>query len=116
MTVLRPIAILLLTLLCSTSYAAAPAARGYSANTYLPGCQDFIRGSMTFFAGRCMGVVEVLNALNLDTKLFCTPEGTNTLQLVRNIVGYLEARPERMNEDFRLLANEALAKTWPCPK
>jgi hypothetical protein len=27
---------------------------------------------------------------------------------------YIEARPERMKEGFGLLANEAMAKAWPC--
>lgn len=116
MTLLRPVLIGLLTLFYSASYAAPPAARGFSADIYLSGCKDFVAGSMNFFAGRCAGIVDVLNALNSDTKVFCAPEGANTLQLVRAIVTYLETRPERMSEDFRLLANEALAKTWPCPK
>jgi Ssp1 endopeptidase immunity protein Rap1a len=60
--------------------------------------------------------VEVLDALNSDTKLFCPPDNTDNLQRVRTIVSYIEARPERKNEDFRLLANEAMAKAWPCTK
>jgi len=35
---------------------------------------------------------------------------------VRTIVSYIEARPDRKKEDFRLLANEAMAKAWPCRK
>jgi hypothetical protein len=35
---------------------------------------------------------------------------------VQAIVAYIEARPQRQQEDFRLLANEAMAKTWPCKK
>ena len=60
--------------------------------------------------------VEVLDALNLDTKLFCPPDNTDNLQRVRTIVSYIEARPDRKKEDFRLLANEAMAKAWPCRK
>jgi len=112
----RPLLIVLLSLFCSTSHAALPAAPGFSADIYLPGCKEFIAGRTSFFAGRCVGVVEVLTALNSDTKLFCAPDGTTTLQRVRSVVAYLEARPERTKEDFRLLANEAMAKTWPCPK
>jgi hypothetical protein len=39
---------------------------------------------------------------------------TNNLQRVRAIVAYIEAHPDRGAEDFRLLANEAMAKAWPC--
>ena len=63
-----------------------------------------------------VGAVEVLDALNLDTKLFCPPDNTDNLQRVRTIVSYIDARPERKNEDFRLLANEAMAKAWPCKR
>jgi hypothetical protein len=80
------------------------------------GCKDFIAGKSNFFAGRCVGAVEVLDALNADTKLFCLPDNIDNLQRVRTIVSYIDARPERKNEDFRLLANEAMAKAWPCKK
>ena len=96
--------------------AAGPAAtsRMFSADFYLAGCKDFVAGKSNFFAGRCVGAVEVLDALNADTKLFCPPDNADNLQRVRTIVTYIEARPDRKNEDFRLLANEAMAKAWPC--
>ena len=94
----------------------APTARMFTADFYLSGCKDFVAGRSNFFAGRCVGAVEVLDALNLDTKLFCPPDNVDNLQRVRTIVSYIEARPERKNEDFRLLANEAMAKAWPCKK
>jgi hypothetical protein len=88
--------------------------RAYTAEFYLPGCKDFITGQSNFFGGRCVGAVEVLDALSQDTKAFCAPEVTSNLERVRIIVAYIEARPERKKEDFRLLANEAMAKAWPC--
>jgi Rap1a immunity proteins len=88
--------------------------RAYTAEFYLPGCKDFITGQSNFLSGRCVGAVEVLDALSLDTKAFCTPKATNNLERVRVIVAYIEARPQRLKEDFRLLANEAMAKSWPC--
>ena len=96
--------------------AAAATARMFTADFYLSGCKDFVAGRSNFCAGRCVGAVEVLDALNLDTKLFCPPDNVDNLQRVRIIVSYIDARPERKNEDFRLLANEALAKAWPCKK
>ena len=104
--------------LVMTATAAGPAAssRMFSADFYLGGCKDFVAGKSNFFAGRCVGAVEVLDALNADTKLFCPPDNTDNLQRVRTIVTYIEARPDRKNEDFRLLANEAMAKAWPCRK
>ena len=104
--------------LVASATAAGPAAssRMFSADFYLGGCKDFVAGKSNFFAGRCVGAVEVLDALNADTKLFCPPDNTDNLQRVRTIVTYIEARPDRKNEDFRLLANEAMAKAWPCRK
>ena len=118
MTRLRSAFAVMLALFGSTVHAAGPpaVARAFSANFYLPGCKDFIAGRSNFFGGRCVGAVEVLNALNLDTKLFCPPEAITTQQRVRVIVAYMEVRPERLNEDFRLLANEAMANSWPCKK
>ncbi len=115
MTRLRPAIVVLFALVSLTAHAGPPAVpHAFSANFYLAGCKDFIAGRSDFFAGRCVGAVEVLDALNLDTKLFCPPEAINNQQRIRVIVAYIEARPERQNEDFRLLANEAMAKAWPC--
>ena len=114
---LRPAVAILLALFSSPAHSGpAAGTRAYSANFFLPGCKDFIEGRSNFFGGRCVGAVEVLEALNSDTKLFCPPDAVNSQQRVRVIVSYIEAHPERMNEDFRLLANEAMAKAWPCKK
>ena len=112
------VALLGLALLADRAVAAGPAAtsRMFSADFYLSGCKDFVAGRSNFFAGRCVGAVEVLDALNADTKLFCPPDNIDNLQRVRTVVSYIEARPDRKNEDFRLLANEAMAKAWPCKK
>jgi hypothetical protein len=127
MTIARPIWVrpilarfiggMALALLASHVKAGPPAtARVFTADFYLAGCKDFIAGKSNFFAGRCVGAVEVLDALNSDTKLFCPPDNTDNLQRVRTIVSYIDARPERKTEDFRLLANEAMAKAWPCKR
>jgi hypothetical protein len=117
MRTLRLIFVAMFALLGSTAHSEGPAvSRSFTANFYLDGCKDYIEGRSNFFAGRCVGAIEVLDALNLDTKLFCPPASVNAQQRVRVIVSYIEARRERMNEDFRLLANEAMAKEWPCKK
>jgi len=111
MTTPRLVFAIALALVGSDAHAGPPAAaRMFSADFYLDGCKDFLSGKTNFFAGRCVGAVEVLDALNLDTKLFCPPDNTDNLQRVRTIVSYIEARPDRKKEDFRLLANEAMAK------
>jgi hypothetical protein len=94
----------------------AATARVFRADFYLAGCKDFLAGESNFFSGRCEGTVEVLSALTADTKVFCAPENATNVQRVQVVVSYIEVRPERQNEDFRLFANEAMAKAWPCKK
>lgn len=109
--------VLSVALLGTAAHAGAPAAsRMFSAEFYLPGCKDFIAGRSNFFSGRCVGAVEVLEALNSDTKLYCPPEKADNQLRIRTIIAYIDARPRRSGEDFRLLANEAMAKAWPCQK
>ena len=45
--------------------------------------------------------------LEFQYQTVCPPENADNLQRVRTIVSYIDARPERNGEDFRLPANEA---------
>jgi hypothetical protein len=106
---------ILIALFGSTAYAEPPSVpRKYQGGFYLEGCKDFIAGRSNFLSGRCVGAIEVLNELGADNKLFCPPETISNLEQVRVIVTYIEALPKRMTEGFGLLANEAMAKAWPC--
>jgi hypothetical protein len=115
---LRTSLALSLVIFATTAHSAAPPdmSRMAKAQFYLTGCKDFVAGRSNFYSGRCAGVVEVLDAAGTDAKLSCTPTGTNNLDRVRAVVAYIQASPDRANQDFRLMANEALAKTWPCKK
>jgi hypothetical protein len=88
--------------------------RKYQAGFYLEGCKDFLAGRSNFLSGRCVGAIEVLDELGSDNKLFCPPQSISNLEQVRVIVTYIEALPKRMTDGFGLLANEAMAKAWPC--
>jgi Rap1a immunity proteins len=74
----------------------------------------FLAGRSNFLSGRCVGAIEVLDELGSDNKLFCPPQTISNLEQVRVIVTYIEALPKRMTDGFGLLANEAMAKAWPC--
>ena len=87
----------------------------FSAKSYLPGCKDYLHHEGNVFSGRCVGVVEGLGMLR-DAHIFCAPEFATTDQFIRLIVLYIEDRPERTQEDFRLLALEALRQAFPCQK
>jgi hypothetical protein len=71
-----------------------------------------------FGAGVCMGMVDAAGfftrALPSDLKS-CRPQGVTREQLVRVVVAYVEARPERMHEDLLGLTIEAFRNAWPCP-
>jgi Rap1a immunity proteins len=115
MTTLRLSAALFFALFAMAAQADPPSSpNGMSASAYLRGCKDFVAGRSNFFSGRCVGAIEVLDAVNTDSKTFCAPPNTNNLQRARIVVSYVEAQPDRSNEDFRVLANEAMAKAWPC--
>jgi hypothetical protein len=62
---------------------------------------------------RCGGVV-VVNPHELDNLSSCRPQGVIHEQAVRVVVAYIERRPQRMHEDFRRLALEAMHEaSWP---
>ena len=44
----------------------------------------------------------------------CPPDEVTLAEKARVAVTYVEARPERMSGDFRVLAVEAMQKAWPC--
>jgi Rap1a immunity proteins len=91
-----------------------------SANYYLPGCKGLLDNRMTsgvsvYQQGRCGGYVASL-VYGVGEQDFCPPKGVSIGQAVAVVVKYIEARPERMHEDFGKLALEALKEAWPCQR
>src|SRR5262249_43122322 len=90
-----------------------------SADQMLPACRAFIADNApsdidgVFQAGRCIGLMQ---GLGYPSRLFgvCPPDEVTLAQRARVAVTYVEARPERMHEDFRALAVEAMQKAWLC--
>jgi Rap1a immunity proteins len=108
------VAILLLALTMPASAQKSSVQR--SANEMLSGCKGFLDENMTgvsmFYKGRCVGFLAGL-AYGVG---FCQPQGVTTGQVVAVVVKYIEARPERMHEDFGELAIEAMQAAWPCKR
>src|SRR5215472_9859597 len=97
-----------------------------SANFILPGCKTALtdqiavkdRYDLTFLAGRCLGVITTVSGVlgaveraGAATRLFskfcaAPPHGVTNEQLIRVVVRYIDARPQRMHEDFRALTIE----------
>jgi hypothetical protein len=47
---------------------------------------------------------------------FCPPKGGTDGQAIAVVVKYIEARPERMHEQFGVFALEAFITAWPCKR
>jgi Rap1a immunity proteins len=93
----------------------------YSANAVLPNCKAFI-GEATVnnvAAAYCNGMMNMLTFLGPGRdrsfgQCMQIPKGATNQQIARVIVRYVEARPQRMHENFSQLAVEALHAAWPC--
>lgn len=65
--------------------------------------------------GLCIGVVSAVYTIARNERLICIPNvAVPTLQVIRVVVGFVEARPQRLHEPFVLLAYDAVADAWPC--
>jgi Ssp1 endopeptidase immunity protein Rap1a len=91
-----------------------------TANQMLPGCKGLLDDRMTsgvsvYQQGRCGGYVASL-VYGVGEQEFCSPKGVSIGQAVAVVIKYIEARPERMHEQFGDLALEALKAAWPCKR
>jgi hypothetical protein len=86
----------------------------YSAKYVMPGCRAFMKGVSlnNFKQGWCGGLITGLAQMHRR----CMPPQLTKRQLARGIVQYVNARPARMHEDFRILAAEAMQAAWPCKR
>lgn len=62
-------------------------------------------------SGMCVGIIDGLSFRN---PTLCIPSNVTNTQGVKVVLKYIEDRPERRNEDFKILALEALRQAWPC--
>jgi hypothetical protein len=98
-----------------------------SAGYMLPPCKaslDYPPG--TFIQGFCAGIVVGVAAMvqplfapgqsRAAERCVDIPESTTNRQFVQVVVRYIEAQPNRLNEQFRVLVVEALFDAWPCKK
>ena len=94
-----------------------------SANYFLLGCKGLLgrdltttsKNMLTWKNTLCLAYIQGLLYAGGGNH-FCQPNGVTHGQAVAVVVKYIEARPERMHENFGLLAIEALTKAWPCKR
>jgi hypothetical protein len=109
-------------LLCVNGIGSATAQSDTSANSVFLGCKALVEdraptAQLINLAGFCAGVV---HALGYAGKILppeyqsCVPPTSDARQLARVVVKYIEARPQRMHEDFKDLTMEAFHDAWPC--
>ena len=92
-----------------------------SASFIVSGCQKFLsnRSDGLLQQGRCFGIIKTVLVMGQLKGMapeftFCPAPEVATGQLIRVAVDYIEHRPDRMHEDFLLLALEAFHESWPC--
>jgi len=70
-----------------------------------------------FLGGECVGIIEgILFARSAGSETSCLPNGVIIDQGVIVVVQYIDARPARLHESFKLLVFEALQAAWPCKR
>ena len=94
-----------------------------SANVLLPYCKyvgaDRPRGGydVGWAVGLCTGMIVTVGYFtgNMpEHRRSCRPDKATNEQMIRVVISYVEARPERMHEDMRELAIDAFRHAWPC--
>src|SRR5262245_51606813 len=104
------------------SAAAQQPIEGLSANSVLPGCKTFAGDAATSWkmvaaANFCAGIVYGLAGsgeyLTPPEWQSCAPPTSTARQLAKVVIRYIEERPQRMHEDFRILTKEAFHNAWP---
>jgi hypothetical protein len=118
--------LMLLGTLTALAITAANAAEdAASAGYMLPHCKASLHYPPgTFIEGYCAGIVVGMVAVaqplfapgqsRAAERCLDIPGNVSNSQLVEAVVSYIEARPQRMQEQFRVLAVQALFDTWPC--
>jgi hypothetical protein len=98
----------------------------HSANYMLPYCrvavnkEEISRPADGVVRGVCIGIIEAIDFMMSEyppeekEKRSCPPAGVPLDQTVRVVITYIEARPQRMHENFKTLAIEAIHDAWPC--
>ena len=96
---------------------------GPSANQLMKGCRALLTKKMresgvdeAFLIGSCAGIVSTLATLEPAATGVCKPKNVTDEQSVRVVVAYIDARPNRLHEDFRVLTMDAFREAWPCKR
>jgi Rap1a immunity proteins len=98
------------------------------AGRFLPECKAYLNDttgtSGTAIQGFCGGMVVGMASIAQPlfapgqsrgtNRCLAIPENVTNRQLIEAVVRYIESRPQRWGEQFRVLAVQALFDAWPC--
>src|SRR5215212_8142712 len=97
-----------------------------SANYMLPYCRAAVNNKPPTLStdavlqGMCVGIVDAIDFVMSEYQpeeqeyRSCPPSDVILKQAVQVVITYIDARPERMNENFKKLAIEAIHDARPC--
>jgi hypothetical protein len=111
--------LLLVSLLALTSNVPGALAQdAATAQAMLPHCMAALRtDTQSPTGGRCMGIVATLSFVSRvlpDNLKFCHPNTATPEQIVQVISSFMDANPDVVGQDFRLIALAAMRNKWPC--
>jgi len=80
---------------------------------------EYISIEHTFESGFCWGAFATIQSysdnLSVDNRqIICAPADSTRIQDIRTFMKYAEQHPERMHEDFAVIALNALGIAFPC--
>jgi hypothetical protein len=106
--------------LMALGMATAEGAQSFhSADAMLPGSKLLVAGAMgkdlseAYDVGFCAGTVSAIVSLTRGYDM-CPSSSVTQGQILQVVIRYVEARPQRVHEEFGPLAIEALRDGWPC--
>jgi hypothetical protein len=115
---LMTIVLLALALNVSTNVSTALAQDAGSAQAMLPQCMTALKPDAQSPAGsRCMGIIATLEFVSRvlpDNLKFCHPNTATPEQILQAIGSFMDANPDAVGRDFRLIALAAMHTKWPC--
>ena len=107
-----------ISLLALLNVSAALAQDTASAQAMLPHCMAALKPDMQSpTGGRCMGIVATLLFVSRvlpDNLKFCHPNTATPEEILQAISGFMDANPDVVGQDFRLIALAAMRNKWPC--
>ena len=102
----------------ASNMSAALAQDAASAQAMLPHCMAALKAdTQSPTGGRCMGIVATLSFVSRvlpDNLKFCHPNTATPAEIVQAISSFMDANPDAVGQDFRLIALAAMRNKWPC--